>query len=234
MILTGALVNGGAILITGVVGTFLKRGIPERFKTTLTYALSLCVILIGISGALKGEKIMVVILSMVIGGVIGELLDIDKRLHTLGDFLQRKLSPKGAEGSLFSSVSKGFVSCSLIVCVGSMAIVGSIQSGMSGNHETLLAKSLLDGVIALIMASTMGIGVSFSGIAVFVYEGLLTVFASFLATLLPEPVITEMTCVGSLLIIAVGTNMTDLTDIKVANLLPATFMPIFAGLLGLV
>ena len=198
------------------------------------HGLSLCVILIGVCGAITGEKIIVTVISMVIGGVIGELLDIDRRLQTLGDFLQRKLAPKNDSRSIFSSISVGFVNCSLVVCIGSMAIVGAIQSGMSCNHETLYAKALIDGVIALVMASTMGIGVSLSGVAVGIYESVIAIFASFLAAYLPTAVITEMTCVGSLLIIAVGTNMMKLTDIKVANLLPATFIPIFAGIFGFI
>jgi hypothetical protein len=234
MILSGALVNGGAIIVMGVIGSLLKIGIPEKLKNTIMQGLSLCVVLIGILGAIEAENIIITVVSMVIGGVIGELLDIDMRLQKLGDFLQRKLSPKNSSGGMFSSISAGFVNCSLVVCIGSMAIVGSIQSGLSCNHETLYAKALIDAVIALVMASTMGIGVSLSGVAVGVYESLLAIFASFLAVYLSSAVITEMTCVGSLLIIAVGTNMIKLTDIKVANLLPATFIPIFAGVLGFI
>ena len=156
---------------------------------------------------------------MVIGGVIGELLDIDRRLQTLGDFLQRKLAPKNDSRSIFSSISVGFVNCSLVVCIGSMAIVGAIQSGMSCNHETLYAKALIDGVIALVMASTMGIGVSLSGVAVGIYESVIAIFASFLAAYLPTAVITEMTCVGSLLIIALFDQFLILTRRK-AEILP--------------
>ncbi|NMB44447.1 MAG: DUF554 domain-containing protein [Clostridiales bacterium] len=225
MVLLGALTNGVAILIGSLLGLFFGKLIPEKMNTLLMQGLGLCVIYVGISSSLVGENTMVTILSIVIGGIIGQAIDIDDKLNRFGNLILGRFQKDNST----SSVAQGFVNTTLFVCVGAMAIVGSMQSGLSGNHEILFAKSLIDGLVALVMASTMGIGVCFAAGAVFVYEGILTLSASAIAGYLITPVVNEMTCVGSLLIIGIGLNMLKVTDIKVSNFLLAPFIPIVLG-----
>ena len=185
---------------------------------------ALCVLYIGISGSLKGSNTLVAIVSMVLGAMIGEILDLDRRMKQLGDWVQSK-TQKLAGGT---SVSEGFVTASLLFCVGAMAIVGSLENGLTGNYDTLKAKSLLDGISSIVFASSLGIGVAFSGVAVLIYQGLISLSASFIAPYLGgDAVIAEMTCVGSLLMAALSLNMLGITKIKVMNLVPACLLPIF-------
>lgn len=221
--LTGTIVNSAAILLGCAVGLLLGRLIPERLNDAIYKGVALCVFYIGVSGMLAGEKPLVMILSMVLGAVVGELLRLDDRIHALGDAAERRFSRGGGGSGRFSH---GFVSATLLFCVGAMAITGALDSGLSGDHATLYAKSVLDGVSSAVYASTMGAGVALSAVAVFLYQGLIAVCASFAKPLLSAPVIAEMKCVGSLLIVALSLNMLGLTKIKVMNLVPAVFFPI--------
>lgn len=222
MILTGAIVNAVTVFAGSVIGLLLKKGFPERMGESVMKALALCVIYIGVDGALKGNQLLVAILSMAIGTVLGELLDLNRRLETLGAWLQNRF--RSAKGSV--SVAEGFVTSSLLFCTGAMTIVGSLQSGLSLDHSMLFAKSMIDGIAALVLASGLGFGVIFSGVFCLVYEGLLALGAQFLAPFLTEAVIGEMTCVGSLLIIGVGINMLFKNKLCVMNMVPAVFLPI--------
>ena len=238
--LTGTIVNALAILVGSAAGLLLtwlaKRfshllpsgsaALGERLQTIIMQGVALCVLFLGISGSLKGENSLIAILSMVIGAIIGELLDLDKRMRALGDWVQKKTEHLVKQESNSPSISDGFVTASLLFCVGAMAIVGALQDGLVGDHSTLFAKSLLDGISSVVFAASLGIGVAFSAVAVFLYQGLIAVMASFLQPLLGDVVIAEMTCVGSLLIVALGLNMLDLTKIKVMNLVPVIFIPI--------
>lgn len=228
MILAGALVNGIAIIIGGIIGMLLQSGLPERLASTLMNALSLCVLYIGISGLLSGENMMIIILSMVIGTLLGETLDLNQKVTAFGNRLELKFASKAKGPS--PSIAQGFVTASLIVCVGAMGIVGSLQSGLTNDHSTLFAKALIDGIVCIVLASTLGIGVALSGFVIILYEGSLTLFASVLAPLLTNSVINDLTTVGSLLIVALSLNMLKITDIKVMNLAPAVFMPIIFSL----
>lgn len=221
----GTIVNFFAIIVGGFIGVLLKGGIPKRIGDTVMHGLALCVVYIGISGALKTKNDLLVILSIAIGAVIGELLDIDKQFKRLGDFLERKFSAK------YGKVSEGFVSASLIYCVGAMAILGSLQSGLNGKHDILFSKSVLDGVSSIVFASALGVGVIFSAFAVFLYQGTITMFAFVLSPLLVPDIVTDMGASGSLLIIGLGLNMLGATKIKVANLLPTVFVPIIYQLI---
>lgn len=221
MIMLGTLVNAAAIIVGGCVGLLVKKGFPQRLSDAVMSAVGLCVLYIGISGSLAGEKTLVAILSMVIGVVIGTLLDIDRGLNRLGDYAQSKLSKTGDSG-----FAEGFVSASLLFCVGAMAVVGSLESGLRNDHTTQFAKALLDGVSSIVFASTFGAGVLLSSIAVLVYQGAITLLAGALAPVLSDAVIAEMSCVGSLLIVGIGLNMLKLTKLKLANFLPAIFLPI--------
>lgn len=218
----GTIVNTIAILAGSLVGVFLKGGIPKRMDEAIMKALGLSVLFIGISGSLKCSATLLLILSLVIGVIIGELLDIDKALNHLGEKIEAKYKKynKGENG-----IAEGFVAASLLFCVGSMAIVGSIQSGLVGNHEILFVKSLLDGITAIIYTSTMGIGVAFSAAAVLIYQGVITLASGFLGSVLVESQITNIGAIGSVLIMVLGLNMLEITKIKVANFLPAIFIP---------
>lgn len=238
--LTGTIVNALAVLAGSMAGLLLtwmarhfSRFLPansaalgQRLQTIIMQGVALCVLFIGISGSFKGSNTLIAILSMVIGAVIGELLDLDKRMRNLGDWVQRKTEHLVKSGSNTPSISDGFVTASLLFCVGAMAIVGALQDGLTGDHTTLFAKSLLDGISSIVFSASLGVGVAFSAVAVFLYQGIIAVAASFLQPLLGDAVIAEMTCVGSLLIVALGLNMLDLTKIKVMNLVPAIFLPI--------
>lgn len=212
-------INGVAIAIGALIGNKLRGGISERFRSILMQAMALAVMLIGITGAIKTTDSLIVVISLAIGAVIGESINIEKRLEGMGDALKRCV--KGAEASF----TEGFVSASLIFCVGAMAIVGSLDAGLRGEYSTILTKSLIDGITAAMLASTLGIGVTFSAVAVFVYQGLITLLAGLLQPLLTESIITEMSAVGGLLIFAIGLNMQGITKVRVGNLLPAIFVP---------
>lgn len=218
----GTIVNTVAIIVGSIAGLFLKGGIPKRIDEAIMKALGLSVLYVGISGSLKCTDTLLLILSLVIGVIIGECINLDRALQNLGKWIEDKFKKQaGAEGS----ISEGFVAASLLFCVGSMAIVGSIQSGLEGKHETLFVKSMLDGITSIIYTSTMGIGVIFSAVAVFLYQGVITMASGFLGSVLVDAQITNIGAIGSVLIIALGLNMLEITRIKVANFLPAIFIP---------
>ena len=218
----GTIVNALAVIAGAFIGLLLKKGIPEKISDVVMKGVALCVLYIGISSSLKGTNTLIAIISIVIGAVIGSLLDIDRRLNSLGELAERKLS----KGDGKTSIAEGFVSASLLFCVGSMAIVGSIQSGLTGNHEMIYTKSMLDGISAIIFASTLGAGVFLSAAAVLVYQGIIVLCAQWVQPFLSDYAVAEMTCVGGLLIIALALNMLGITKLKTANYLPAVFIPI--------
>lgn len=222
MILTGTIVNSAAIVAGSIAGLLLGKFIPERFSDAMEKGAALCVLYIGVDGMLAGENTLVAILSISIGAILGELLQLDEHMHQLGDWVERKFGGKGSKTSL----SDGFVTASLLFCVGAMAIMGALDSGLTGDHSTLYAKALLDGIISVVYASTLGIGVALSAIPIFLYQGAIALGASFLAPYLTEAVILEMKCVGSILILGLSLNMLGLTKIKVMNYVPAVFLPI--------
>jgi len=219
---TGTIVNVIAVILGSSIGLILKKGIPQRFSDSVMKAVALCVLYIGIDGSLKGENTLITIISMVLGVLIGEFLRLDDGVNNLGKRLEDKVSKgKNSDGN----IARGFVTASLLFCVGAMTIVGSLESGISGNHEILFSKSLLDFISSIIFSASLGIGVMFSAIFVFVYQGAITLLAQFIGPYLGDVVIAEMTCVGSLLIIALGLNMLGLTKLKVMNYIPAVFLP---------
>ncbi|MCR4430292.1 MAG: DUF554 domain-containing protein [Tepidanaerobacteraceae bacterium] len=217
----GTVVNASAIIIGAVLGNLLKGGFPENIKNTVMQGLSITVMLIGLSMALKSQNQMVVTLSIVIGAVLGEVLRIEYRLKQLGQNLEKRFG--NGEGDF----TRAFVSASLLYCVGAMAIMGSIESGLTGNHTTLFIKSILDGVSAVVLSSSLGPGVAFSALPVFLYQGSITLSAACVKVFLTDAIIREMTATGGLLIFAIGINMLGIgVDIKVGNLLPAIFVAI--------
>lgn len=222
----GTIVNFFTIFVGGIIGVLLKGGLPKRFTDTIMSGVALCVIYIGISGTLKGENMLLIVISIAIGSLLGELINIDEKLILLGNFIENKAKNFSKD----TSISLGFVTASLLFCVGAMAVVGSLESGLLGKYDILFTKSILDGVTALILSSTLGIGVILSAFSVLVYQGLITLAASLLQNILTTPIVNEMSAVGSLLIIGIGLNMLGITKIKVANMLPAIFIPIIYGL----
>lgn len=219
----GTIVNTIAVIIGAAIGMFFKKGIPQKLSDTMMKGLGLCTLFLGIRGSLDGQNSLILIISMVVGALIGEGIDLDAKLNRLGNWLENKFKSK--DGSKVS-IAEGFVSASLLFCVGAMTIVGSLQSGLQGNHEMLFNKSMLDFVAAIIFASTMGIGVMVSAAFVFVYQGAITLLAQWVAPVLSDVVIAEMNCVGSVIIIGLALNMLGITKLKVMNYVPAIFIPI--------
>lgn len=219
--LTGTIVNAAAIIAGTAVGLIFRKGISESVNNTVMSGIGLAVALIGFKMAFKTENELIVIISLVLGGVIGELLNIEGWLARVGNFLESKVGGKDGE------VAKAFVTASLIYCVGAMAIMGALEDGLTGNATTLYAKSLLDGTSAVVFTSTMGFGVIFSAIPVFIYQGAITLMASGLKSFLTPSMINEMTATGGLLIIGISSNVLGIKAIKVGNLLPAIFLAIF-------
>lgn len=249
-VLFGTIFNALAVIVGSLLGLGVRKlGLSKklgdkgkRFSDAVFKGLGLCVILIGIGGAIQGtvnsqiisafpdgsvefseiytERTLVIIISMVLGVLLGELLDLDKRINSLGDKIQTLMKGKGG------NVSQGFVTASLLFCVGSMAVVGSLDSGISHDHDIIITKSVIDMVSAILFASTMGIGVMFSAAAVLVYQGAITLIAAWVGPFLSGDVITCMTAVGSLLIIALGLNVLGVTKMKIMNYLTAMFFPI--------
>ena len=216
----GVLTNVAAILVGGGVGLLLGQKVNVRFQKTMTQGLALCILLIGLSGALDGTDTIGAIVCMVLGAIIGEALDIERRLDGLGEWVQRRMKGHG------SNVSQGFVTASLLFCVGAMAVVGSLDAGLSGKYDTLFAKSILDGVSALLFATTMGVGVLFSAAPILIYQGAIALLAGLMQPLLSDAVVALMSGTGGLLIAGLGLNMLGIEKIKVGNLLPAIFVPI--------
>lgn len=219
----GTIVNTIAVVVGTIIGLLLKKGLPEKMADTLMKGLGLCTLFLGISGSLKGENSLILILSLVIGTIIGEWIDLEDKINRLGKWLEQKFKSKDGKSV---SIAEGFVTASLLFCVGAMTIVGSLQSGLQGNHEMLYNKSMLDFVAAIIFSSTLGIGVMFAGAFVFVYQGSITLLAGWIAPLLSDTVINEMTCVGSVIIIGLALNMIGITKLRIMNYVPAIFIPI--------
>ena len=219
----GTIVNALAIVAGSLLGLFFSKGIAKNYEEIILSAVGLSVLLIGIKSALASDSLMIVIFSVIIGAILGEALKIETKLEALGAFLESKVTSKSKDNRSFA---RGFVTASLVFCVGSMAIIGSLESGLTGNHQTLFAKSVLDGVTSIIFASAMGLGVMFSGLAVFLYQGLITLTATSMKDLLVPETIEQMTSVGGLLIMAIGFNMLKITSIRVGNLIPGIFLPL--------
>lgn len=216
----GTIVNAIAVILGAVLGVLIRKGIKEEYKNTIMDGIGLAVVIIGITSGITSENIILVISSIVIGGLIGEKIGIENKLENLGDYIEGKI------GGNSTGFSKGFVTASLVYCIGAMAIVGSLEAGIQGNYETLFAKSILDGISAIIFASTLGIGVAFSSLSVFLYQGSITLLANLVKDLLTTAVITEMSAVGGILIMAIGINILGIKKIRIGNMLPAIFIPV--------
>ncbi len=214
----GVFVNVATVLLGSSIGLLLKKGIPERISKAVMTAIGLCTVYIGIDGALEGNNTIVLIISMVLGTIIGTAIDIDGKINALASFIERKMKKDSEK----STVAQGFITGSLLFCVGAMSIVGSLNSGLSGDHTVTYTKSILDLISSCMLASTLGIGVMFAAAFVLVYQGGLVLLAELLQGVLTDTALTsELTCAGSVMIIALGLNITGLSKFKVANFLPA-------------
>ncbi len=216
----GTIVNCLTIIAGSLLGLCFKNGIPEKYNQTVMHAVALSVVLIGIKMALDCDDILIIIISLAIGSLIGEWVGIEAYLERLAQFLGNKFSKNSG------TFSTGFVTASLLFCVGSMAVVGSLESGFTNQHDTLFAKSTLDGIASIILSSSFGIGVMFAAIPVLIYQGVITLLAGVLKPYLIPVVISQMSASGGLLIVAIGLNMLREKKIKVGNMLPAIFIPL--------
>ncbi|WP_342599598.1 DUF554 domain-containing protein [Psychrobacillus sp. FSL H8-0483] len=220
MVLLGTLVNAILIVVGSIIGRLLK-GIPENMKQTVMYAIGIAVIVLGIQMGIESKKFVLVIVCLVFGGVIGEWIDLDKWLNRLGQFVESKFDTKKQGGS----IAQGFVTGTLIFVIGAMGVIGALNGGLQNDHELLISKGIIDGFTSIILAATLGIGVLLSAIPVFIYQGLIALFATQITKLIPEAALElflqEMTATGGIMIIAIGLNLLGLTKIRVANLLPS-------------
>ncbi len=236
----GTIINTVAVLICGGIGLFIKKGVSQNIMDSVVKAIGIAVLFIGINGVLsemlvitegsiETQGTMLLIISLIIGAFLGEVLKIEDRLDMLGEKLKKAVKSK--DGGNFV---EGFVNTTLIFCVGAMAIVGSLNDGLTGDYSMLAAKSILDGIMALLMASTLGVGVLFSAIPVFIYQGAITLLAEFIAPILSETLISNLSLVGSAMIFAIGVNLVFGKKIKTGNLLPALLIPIIYELISLI
>lgn len=218
--LLGTIINAVLIVIGGVIGRFLKN-IPERMNQTVMQIIGLAVVMLGIQMGVKSDSFIIVVVSLVLGTVIGEWLDIDKALIRLGDWVDAKLSKGEGKGEL----AQGFVTGTLIFVIGSMGILGALDSGLRNDHALLTTKGLIDGFIAIVLSSTLGVGVLLAAVPVFLYQGLIALAAGWISYFIPPAALTEfinqMTATGGIMILAIGLNMMGITKIRIANTLPA-------------
>ncbi|MBS7402596.1 MAG: DUF554 domain-containing protein [Oscillospiraceae bacterium] len=234
----GTIINCATVLVGSLIGILIKGGLPKRFEETIFSSVGLAVMFIGLGGALSGlmtiseaalgtQYTMGMVLSLVFGSIVGEALDIETRLDHLGEWIKGKM-PKKLAGKTFVD---GFVTASMLFCVGAMAVVGSLEDGLNGDYSILAAKSVLDGISSLLFAASLGFGVAMSILPLALYQGGITLLAQFVKPYMTDALITQMSCVGSVLIFAIGINMIFGKKIKVGNLLPAILFPIIFTLI---
>ncbi|MFS0749726.1 DUF554 domain-containing protein [Oceanobacillus sp. 1P07AA] len=220
MVLLGTVVNGILIVIGSILGLFFTK-IPEKYKETVMNGIGLVVFLIGLQMAFETDQIIIVLLSLLTGALIGEAIGLEERLNQLGEWVGQRVSTKSEE----TSIAQGFVTASLIFCIGAMAIIGALDSGIRGDHEVLITKGVIDGFTSLVLTTTLGFGVILSVIPVVLYQGLIALFATqienWVSPVFLDGLIVELTAVGGLLIVAIGLNLLNITKIRIGNLLPS-------------
>lgn len=218
----GAVVNSVVVIITSILGIFVGKMIPESLSQKVMQGIGLIILTLGISGAIQGKNTIVLILSMITGIAIGEGIDIDKRINHAVEKLNNRFNKSESD----NGIAQGFLAATMLFCIGSLAIIGSLESGINNDHSLLYTKSVIDGIAAFLLSSTFGVGVAFSTVPLFIYQGSMTLFAQYLAPLLSTAVVLEMSTVGSVLLIGMGLNLLEITDIKLMNFVPAIFLPI--------
>ena len=226
----GVIVNVITVIIGSSIGLLFKKGIPEKVSRAAMIGLGACTLYIGISGSLVGENVLILIASVVLGVIVGTLLNIDGAINRLAEKVESKFKKEGSN----VSIAEGIITATLLFCVGSMTVTGSIQAGLTGDNSVLITKAMLDLVSSMMLASSLGIGVLLSSVVVFIIQGGLVLLAGLIAPLMSTGAINEMTCAGSILIIMIGTNLMGITKIKVADFLPAIlFAPIIYNVVPL-
>lgn len=211
------LVNAGAVVIGSLIGLLLHKWLGESLKNVIYIGVGLSALFIGIHMALAGQKVMYLIFSLILGGITGELLSIEKRIFAAGNFIKTRILRNNNEDSF----AAGFLDASVLFCVGAMAIVGSIEAGAYANYDTIFSKSIMDGFMSIILTASLGIGVMFSAVSILLYQGLITVLAQYIEPLASVTVQSEIKGIGGLLIIMIGLNLLKLTSIKTSNFLPS-------------
>lgn len=226
--MTGTLINVAAVLVGGALGLLAGARIPDRLRTTIMQGLGLVVLVIGLKMALGTSNVLIVLACIMLGAVIGEVVDVEARLERAGAWLQVRASKLRVPGARDPErFVRGFVVTSLLYCVGPMAIVGSFQDGLTGDFSTLVVKSMLDGIASVVFAASLGLGVLGSALTVLIYQGALTAGAGALRAIVTDPMIAELTAVGGVLIMGIGLNLLEIVRIRVGNLLPAlVFAPL--------
>lgn len=237
----GTVVNVAAILAGGFLGILLKKGISERFKNIIFQAMGAAILMIGLSGAMSGilklnakggletQYVLIMILSLVLGGVIGEALRLDRLFDRAGEGMRRLFSKNGKGNG--NDVGSGFANCTILYCAGAMAIVGAVQDGLMSDPTMLIAKGMIDGITSVLFATVYGVGVPLSAVSVGLYQGLITLLAVFIKPWLTETVVIQMSLVGSIVLMLLAFNLWDMKKFNVANLIPAAFMPLFFSLI---
>lgn len=228
----GVIINTVTVLLGSLLGLLAKKGIPDKLSKAVMTAIGLCTIYIGFDGALKGDNTIILIVSMVFGTLLGSLIDLDQKIERVGKWIEKKVKKKD-DGS--ASIAEGFMSATLLFCVGTMTIVGGINAGLNGDNELYFTKATLDFISAIMLTSSLGIGVIFAAVSVLVIQGGIVILASLMQNMLTDTLmISEVVCCGSVIIIGLGLNLIGVTKIKVANMLPAVFLvPLFYFLWGL-
>ena len=231
MSLLGVLVNTGAVILGSLLGLLFRKGIPQRVASAVMIGLGLCAVYIGIDGALEGENVLIVIASMVLGGIVGTLLDIDGGINRLGKWVETRFQHHEGDNA---SAAQGFVTASLLFCAGAMTINGAIEAGIQGDDTIFFTKATLDFFSSIMLSAGLGIGVMLSAAFVLVFQGLLVLLAGVIAPVLTPFAVAEMTCTGSLIMIAIGTNLMGVSKIKVADYLPGIlFAPVICMIVNL-
>lgn len=220
----GTVINSAAIILGSVMGVLLQHRFSKKIQLIVFQGLGLATLLIGLQMALKVENILTLIFSLLIGGIIGESINLEARMEHFGDWL------KGKVKSNDTRFTDGFVAASILFCVGAMAILGSLDEGIRGDRTVLLTKSLLDGFASIALAASMGIGVAFSAIPIFIYQGSITILAGYTQNFFTPLMIQQLTAVGGLLIVAISFNLLEIKKIKVTNLLPSLILIVLFSL----
>jgi hypothetical protein len=227
MHLTGTIINVAAVLVGGTAGLLLGSRVPERWREMLMDGVGLVVIIIGLQMALKTANVLIVLGSILVGGILGEWAGLEGRLEATGDWLKERLRGRGQ-----ARFTEGFVAASVLFCVGPMAVLGAINDGLRGDYSLLAVKSALDGISALAFASTMGVGVLFSSLAVLAYQGGISLLAGLAQSALSDAVVREMTATGGVIVLGIGLRLLQLRQLRVANFLPALLLaPLLVAIL---
>lgn len=215
-------VNALTVIVGSILGMLLNKRLKEQYTKTVIACMGICTMVIGVTGAIETSNIVIVIVCLVLGTILGELVKLEQRLDGVGNWLKKKIPNSGGR------FTEGFVTASLLFCVGSMSIMGSFEAGLRSDYDIIFAKSAMDGIMAVTLSATMGLGVIFSALTVILYQGALTLLAGVVAPILSDPVITEMSAVGGVMLIATGMNIIGLTKerIRVGNMLPALIFPV--------